>query len=178
MRNTLILLRHTQRAKPGQHLNQRGINLAHALEPRLPNIDVAFTSSVPRAIETAIALGVAVTDTFDEMAQMGPDVLNDEDYARHDTLMSLCRHFTDGPPAARAYAAAQAQHVRALLARAGDEARVLIVTHGGIIEAQWAGLAPETLVRATGAPFDVCEGLILRVTDAQIHFIRLLRNVA
>lgn len=59
--------RHTMRAKPGQHLNQAGVDLARRVGDGMGRFDRVVTSRLPRAFETAIAMGYAI------MARKWPD---------------------------------------------------------------------------------------------------------
>lgn len=49
----------------GSHLCARGVALARAVGAELGPIAYVATSQSPRAIETAITMGLAVDDTFD-----------------------------------------------------------------------------------------------------------------
>ncbi len=51
--------RHTLRVKPGQHLSQAGVDLARAVGEGMGPFDLVVTSALPRAYETAIAMGFA-----------------------------------------------------------------------------------------------------------------------
>ena len=56
----LEIRRHTMRTKPGQHVSQAGVTLARREGERIGPFDLVVTSAVPRAFETAIAMGFAV----------------------------------------------------------------------------------------------------------------------
>ena len=84
--NTIILLRnlrmaaryiehrrHTMRTKPGQHLSQAGVNLARRVGEGMAAFDKVYTSPVPRAFETAIAMGYAVDHQVELLASMPSD---------------------------------------------------------------------------------------------------------
>ncbi len=62
------------RAKPGQHLTQAGVILARRAGETIGPFDRVITSTVPRAFETALAMGFAVDEVLDALAQMGDAV--------------------------------------------------------------------------------------------------------
>src|SRR4051812_18346376 len=60
--------RHTMRAKPGQHLTQEGVDLARRVGDGMGRFDRVVTSRVPRAYETAIAMGYAVDEQVEALS--------------------------------------------------------------------------------------------------------------
>src|ERR671919_805339 len=71
---TVEIRRHTMRTKPGQHLSQAGVDLARLVGSRIGPFDRVITSTIPRAFETAIAMGFAVDDQNELMSTYGNDV--------------------------------------------------------------------------------------------------------
>ena len=49
--------RHSMRVQPGQHLNQAGVALARRVGETMGPFALVVTSTLPRAYETAIAMG-------------------------------------------------------------------------------------------------------------------------
>ena len=72
---TLEVRRHTMRRKPGQHLSQDGIELARLVGKTSGPFSLVVTSHIPRAIETAIAMGFEVDETNEFLAHIPLDVL-------------------------------------------------------------------------------------------------------
>jgi broad specificity phosphatase PhoE len=68
------LRRHTMRTRPGQHLSQAGVSLARRVGEGVGPFDRVVTSTLPRAFETAIAMGFAVDEQIALLAGMGADV--------------------------------------------------------------------------------------------------------
>ncbi len=56
--------RHTMRVKPGDHLSQPGVDLARRVGGTMGRYEIVITSLVPRAFETAIAMGFAVDEQW------------------------------------------------------------------------------------------------------------------
>src|SRR5512134_1948647 len=71
---TIEIRRHSIRSKPGDHLNQPGVTLARLVGENLGPFDRVVTSTLPRAIETAIAMGFGVDELNELMSFSGDDV--------------------------------------------------------------------------------------------------------
>ncbi len=71
--------RHAMRTKPGQHLSRTGVDLARRVGAgefgSVARYDLVVTSTVPRAYETAIAMGVAVDEQLEVLSTMDEPVL-------------------------------------------------------------------------------------------------------
>src|SRR5512143_3142167 len=71
---TIEIRRHSIRNKPGPHLSQQGVTLARLVGQNLGPFDRVVTSTLPRAFETAIAMGFAVDEQNELMSTYGNDV--------------------------------------------------------------------------------------------------------
>src|SRR5919108_3033522 len=71
---SIEIRRHSMRSKPGDHLNQSGVTLARLVGENLGPFDRVVTSTLPRAFETAIAMGFAVDEQIELMSSYGQDV--------------------------------------------------------------------------------------------------------
>ena len=67
---TLYVRRHTMRRKPGQHVSQDGIDLARLVGAESGPFNLVVTSPVPRAVETAIAMGFEVDETDESLGRI------------------------------------------------------------------------------------------------------------
>src|SRR3990170_981065 len=74
MMKTIEIRRHSIRAKPGDHLSQEGVRLARRVGETIGPFDRVVTSTLPRAFETAIAMGFAVDDQVAFLGEMGDAV--------------------------------------------------------------------------------------------------------
>ncbi len=148
---TIEIRRHSMRFKPGDHLNQPGVTLARLVGQNLGPFDRVVTSTLPRAIETAIAMGFAV-DEYNQTMSMMPDELpwpllpaeyaavirKDEIAARYanqlmDVYIKLADYLLDGRAA-------------------------LVVNHGGILELGAIACLPNADHSAWGPHVGYCEG--------------------
>src|SRR5215207_5530383 len=73
----LEVRRHTMRTRPGKHLSQAGVTLAREVGGQIGPFDRVVTSGLPRAFETAIAMGFAVDERIEELGSM-PDAVDRE----------------------------------------------------------------------------------------------------
>ena len=151
--------RHSLRESHGDHLSPEGVELAYRTAPTLPRMDRVVTSAKVRAIETAEALGLRVDRTIRELGQIPDEVqarvdeANPRSFAEYVTLIGR----NDG---IRAFAASQVELWRSELDRLPEEGRLLVVSHGGIIELGAAVAVPEE-ARRWGVALSVLEGVRL-----------------
>jgi broad specificity phosphatase PhoE len=166
----LEVRRHTMRVKPGQHLSQAGVALARQVGETMGPFDRVITSTAPRALETAIAMGFAVDEQYEALGEMGRDV--DEELQWPASFVEVARIIGRGKAAAK-FARAQAKLWRSIASSLPDGGRALVVTHGGIIEAAAIGCLPGADHATWGPACDYCEGLRLAFdgesfTDAEV----------
>lgn len=154
--------RHTMRTKPGQHLSQAGVDLARAVGNSLGRFERVITSTLPRAFETAIALGYAVDEQRSELSTL-PDGFEaeaawDAGFAR---LAEAVRHNPTGAVAHAAHLFAELH--REIASALPPDGRALVISHGGIVEISAIGCAPALDYAAWGPFCNYCEG-------ARLHF--------
>ena len=155
------------RIKPGQHLSQAGVDLARRIGDTISPFNRVITSTIPRAFETAIAMGFAVDEQLAELSLM-PDGLENEvawdagfaAFAENATRAGRVENYV------RQQAALVLQIARAL----PEDASALVVSHGGIVEAQTVGCLPHLDFTSWGAGCDYCEGARLYFDGQQ--FVR------
>lgn len=156
------LRRHTMRAKPGQHLTQAGVTLARCVGEGMGPFDRVITSPAPRAFETAIAMGFAVDQQLDELAQMSDAV--DEEIRWPVPFAEISRVMRRGGPAAR-FGKRLAHLLRDVARALPDGGSALIVSHGGIVEAAAVACLPDADHAAWGEHLGYCEGVRLFFAD-------------
>ncbi|NOH02035.1 MAG: histidine phosphatase family protein [Chloroflexi bacterium] len=71
---TIEIRRHSIRSPGEDHLNQKGVALARRVGRGLGPFDLVATSTLPRAFETAIAMGFAVHEQNELMNTYGGEV--------------------------------------------------------------------------------------------------------
>ncbi len=175
MSKTVALLRHAIRAITGKNLTQVGVNQAHAMTMQLPRPDRVISSPKPRAVQTAVAMGYAVDETFEEMAKMGADVDQDLGWTETASLAMLAGRLA-APGPAHAYARAQSALIREALTRVPDAGVLWVVSHGGVVECQLFGLLQAAAWPAHEPVFGRCEGAIVRVDADATYLQHILRT--
>jgi broad specificity phosphatase PhoE len=146
------------RSKPGEHLNQPGVTLARLVGENLGPFDRVITSTLPRAIETAIAMGFGVDEFHELMSAYGEDVEREAPWPL--SLAGYAGAIRKGGAAAR-YANQIAAVYTRLANYLGDGRAALVVNHGGVAEMGAVACLPEADHFAWGSHFEYCEGIRL-----------------
>jgi len=165
--------RHSIRATPEQHLTHEGVLLARRVGQTLGEYDHVATSEIPRAIETAIAMGYGV-DRYHSM--LGSLMLADTEFEWSDkieweVIASACRR--DGLAAHAA--TCHADLLRSISASLPPQGRALVVSHGGVIELGVAGLLPDLDYSDWGTACERCERVRLTFEGGTCVQAQLLR---
>jgi len=164
--------RHSNRAKPGPHLSREGVARARRLGEGHPPVDLVVTSPLPRAVETAVAMGFSVDGERRELSEMADAV---GDIVAWDAgFAPWAAAVTRGGAAAelaRVQAAVYADVARGL----PPGGRGLVVSHGGIVEAGAVGAVPDQDLSPFGAPLGCLEGVRLHWDGASFIRAEILR---
>ncbi len=155
----LELRRHTMRVMPGQHLSQAGVELARRVGETMGHFDRVVTSTIPRAFETAIAMGFAVDEQREELGSMPDEVARAVDW--QGGCADLQRAARAGGAAAR-YVVEQGRLLREIAQALPEGGRALVISHGGIVEAGAVGCLPDYNFSAWTESASYCEGIRLR----------------
>ena len=152
---TLEIRRHSIRSQPGDHLNQSGVSLARLVGQNIGPFDRVVTSTLPRAFETAIAMGFAVDEQSELMSTYGRDVereapwpLSFEDYSG----------ILKSGGAAAKYAQKLAKYYAGIMNFIAESRSALVVNHGGVVELGVVGCLPGFDFSSWGGSVEYCEG--------------------
>ena len=130
---TLEIRRHTHRNVPQPHLSQLGVDLARRAGEELGKFDRVITSTVPRAFETALAMGYAVDEQIDQLSMMSDEVTAVIQWNAGFTAWAKAAQTKPGGDAA--IRKPLAGLLRSIVRTLPDGGRALIISHGGIVEA-------------------------------------------
>jgi broad specificity phosphatase PhoE len=169
---TLEVRRHTMRTRPGKHLSQAGVTLARRVGETLGPFDRVVTSTLPRAFETAIALGFAVDEQIEALGAMPDAVDREVDWSGGFPAFSAA--VARGKATAR-YARELTTVFREIVGTVPDGGAALVISHGGIIEAGTIGCLPDAEHPAWGRGLDYCEGVRLSFADGAFTAAEILR---
>lgn len=143
------------RSKPGQHLSQSGVSLARQIGDGNRQFDLVVTSDLSRAIETAIAMGLAVDRLVPELGVLPENIFRAIEWPN--ALANISR-IANNNENCRAFAAQQGRLWRSVFGELAGDQSALIVTHGGIIELGAIGFLPDADHAAWGDAIGYCEG--------------------
>ena len=160
------------RSNPGVHLNQQGVTLARLVGQNIGPFDRVVTSTLPRAFETAIAMGFAVDEQNELMNTYGDSVEREAPYP-----LSLAGYAeVVGKGGAAAKYAYQLMDVYTKLANFLSEGRAaLVVNHGGVAELGAVACVPNADHVKWGSHFEYCEGIKLFWEDGKFVGDEILR---
>jgi len=121
---------------PGQvHLSQQGVTLARLVGQNLGPFDRVITSTLPRAFETAIAMGFAVDEQIELMGTYGNDVEAEVPWPQ--TFEVYAEEFRRGGALTK-YAKKLARIYQELADYLPEGRAALVVNHGGIVKWAWS----------------------------------------
>lgn len=164
--------RHSIRIKPGDRLSQAGVDLARRVGESMGPFQRVITSTLPRAYETAIAMGFAVDEQLEGLCEMSSDV---EAEVAWDAGFVAFAEAIRLNGATAAFARKQAEFWRSVAEALPDGGAALLVTHGGFIEAGAVASLPQTDHRAWGRACAWCEGVRLDYEGGQFVEAHILR---
>ena len=151
------------RRKPGQHLSQDGIDLARLVGETSGPFSLVVTSHIPRAIETAIAMGFEVDEINKSMAHIPTNAIAGmASWPASFSAVSIA--VKAGRPAAD-FGALVADTWRNVVERIPDSTQALIVTHGGLVEVGAVAAVPDHPHGEWGEAIGYCEGVRLKYDD-------------
>jgi len=169
---TIEIRRHSIRSKPGDHLNQQGVTLARLVGQNLGPFDRVVTSTLPRAIETAIAMGFGVDEFNELMSTYGSAVEREAPWPL--TPAGYAEVIRAGGITSQ-YANQLAEVYTKLAEYLADGRAALVVNHGGVLEMGAVACLPDANHFAWGSHFEYCEGIRLFWDDGKFMDGEILR---
>jgi broad specificity phosphatase PhoE len=181
---TLTILRHCYTKKgasrgKGSHLSQAGVEQARRIGATLGPFDMVLTSTIPRTLETALAMGFAVDDQLAALGEIPLAVWDEIGHHERWEWEDPFAHFAaiiaqNGATAALGRQQLQIwwQTVQGL----PEDGAALIISHGRIIEAGLVCCFPQADFPTWGQPFQHGEGIALAYEAGQWLLAHWLRN--
>lgn len=162
--------RHSIRDASG-HLSQHGVSLARRIGASIGPFEMTFTSPKPRAFETAIAMGYAVEEQLDVLAEWTDDMSDAASHGGFAAVGALVRGHGAAAKVARAYRRALFDIARSL----GEGRAALVVSHSGVVEGSVMACMPEMDGHALGHGVGYCEGVRLSFDQDDFVGAKILR---
>ncbi len=169
----LEVRRHSERASSGGHLSQAGVVLARRLGAGMGPFDRVVTSALPRALETALAMGFAVGEQNPDLNMEMPGAAAEVNW--HEGYAAVAQAVRRGGAVA-SVAQVQAGIWRQVAQDLPQGGAALIVSHGGLIEAGAVGCLPGADHAAWGRACGYCKGLRLFFDGQQFILDEVLRT--
>lgn len=163
----LEVRRHSIRQPGGDHLNQNGVSLARRVGQGIGPFDFVGTSTLPRAFETAIAMGFAVTEQNELMNTYGGKVEREAPWPLPFHHYSVI--VRQGGAAAK-YANQLADYYTRVVDGLAEGGSALMINHGGVVELGVIACLPDADFSGWGEAVDYCEGARLFWDDGR--FVR------
>ena len=169
---TIEIRRHSIRSKPGDHLNQAGVSLARRVGEGMGPFGRVVTSTLPRAFETAVAMGFAVNGQSELMSMYGADVEREVRWPQ--PFAAYARAVRRGG-SAQSYAMQLAAYYARLTEYLDDNGAALVINHGGVVEMGVTASFPDADYESWGEAAWYCEGARLYWEDGKFVNAELLR---
>jgi broad specificity phosphatase PhoE len=151
----------------GSHLSAQGVTLARAIGTELASVAYVVTSAAPRAVETAIAMGLAVDDTVElPSGYVAGEVEFHQQWTWAQPYVRYAELIASGGGLAGVAQAHRAAWIGAV--EQVDEGDVaLFVGHGGAIEPALVACLPGADHQRWGRLFGHCDGARLGFADGR-----------
>jgi broad specificity phosphatase PhoE len=169
---TIEIRRHSIRSNLDVHLNQQGVTLARLVGQNLGPFDRVVTSTLPRAFETAIAMGFAVDEQLELMSTTGDGVEREAPYPL--SCAGYAEVVSQGGAAAK-YANQLKETYTKLANYLVEDRAALVVNHGGVAELGAVACLPNADHISWGSHFEYCEGIRLFWEDGKFVEGEILR---
>lgn len=157
---TAVVLRHAERqdrSDNASHLSPLGIEQARKARSGFERFDMVVTSPLPRAVETAVAMGFAVTRTHPGIQEIGERILDHVGWNEGYTAWAAARHEV---PVVHSYVEYVGSLLGDWLEELPDGGSLLVIAHGGIVEALATGLCGDASWTTPGASAGYAEGFV------------------
>lgn len=162
----------------GSHLSQSGVELARRVGEEIGPYHLVLASTIPRATETAIAMGFAVDAVVPMLGEISPEMHEEighhERWAWERPFAEFVRLNERGGATAR-MGQAQVEIWREALESVPEGGRVLVISHGRVIEAGLVAAVSGEDATAWGGPFQHCEGVQLGYDRGCFSNAKILR---
>ena len=160
------------RSIPGVHLTQEGVALARRIGQDIGPFDYVVTSGLPRAFETAIAMGFAVDEQVELMSSYSDSVAEEVPWPQ--SFEAYAKAVKRGG-SANHYANKLAEYYSELANKLAEGHAALVINHGGILELGVVASCPDTDYGSWGEAVSYCEGARLSWEAGRFVSAEILR---
>ncbi len=168
----LEIRRHSIRSPLSDHLNQKGVKLARFVGQAIGPFDRVITSTLPRAFETAIAMGFAVDEQNELISTYGRDV---ESEAPWPQPFANYAEIIKQKGATAKYAQKLVKYYAGVMDVISEGGSALVINHGGVVEMGVIACLPKLDYSTWGDSVGYCEGARLFWEDGRFINAEVLR---
>jgi broad specificity phosphatase PhoE len=169
---TIEVRRHAMRDKPNKHISQAGITLARSIGANMGHFDRVISSTLPRALETAIAMGYEVHQRVELIERYSDSIEKSIPWPQPFSVYQSAYQ-------AEGYAAIYMRELAGFYAQLAeslpDSGSALVISHGGIVEMSAVACVPEYGYSSAGSHLECCEGIRLTWNDGAFTHLEILR---
>ena len=169
---TIEVRRHSIRDRASQDLSEQGLALARLIGAEIGPFQYVVTSTIPRAYQTAVAMGFHVDEQLELLNTYG-DAVEAEIPWPADFSEYAAPIRRGGMPTR------YAQRLKELFTRLAETlpepGSALVVTHGGVVEIGAVACLPDADHAAWGDYIECLEGVRLRWDNGQFISAEILR---
>jgi broad specificity phosphatase PhoE len=169
---TLEIRRHSLRNRAMPDLSEEGIALARLVGQDMGKFDRVVTSPLPRAIQTAEAMGFQVDETVELLSTTTDPVEAECPWPA--SFAEYAAASRQNGPTTR-YAQRLAAFYVKLVESLPEGGAALAVNHGGVVELSAIGCFPSADYAALGNYVDYCEGVRMAWEDGKFRSVQVLR---
>lgn len=169
---TLEIRRHSLRNRAHPDLSEEGIMLANLTGQLMGKFDRVLASPLPRAIQTAEAMGYPVDETVELLSTTGDAV--DMECPWPASFAEYAAASRQNGPTTR-YAQRLADFYVKLVESLPEGGAALVVNHGGVVELSAIACLPTADYDSMGDYIDYCEGVRLTWEEGKYTSVEVLR---
>ena len=155
---TIEVRRHSIRERASQDLSEQGLALARLIGAETGPFQRVVTSTVPRAYQTAVAMGFSVDEQVELLNSYGDAVEAEIPWPAD--FSEYTEPIRRGGAPTR-YAQRLAEFFASLAESLPEAGAALVVTHGGVVEIGAVACLPEARHDNWGDYVECCEGVRL-----------------
>lgn len=169
---TIEVRRHSIRERMSQDLSIQGQTLARMIGEELGPFQRVYTSGIPRAFQTAVAMGFQVDEQMELLNTYGDSVEAEIPWpASFDEYTTPV--LRGGAP--KRYAERLVAYYTDLAESLPDGGAALVITHGGVVEIGAVACFPNADHVAWGNYIECCEGVRMFWEDGKFVNLEVLR---
>lgn len=170
---TIEIRRHSIRERMSQDLSEQGRTLARFIGDEIGPFQRVITSGIPRAYQTAVAMGFQVDEQVDLLNTYGDAVEAQVPWPADFSEYTAPLQRMGGAP--QRYGTQLREFYSQVAESLPDGGAALVINHGGVVEIGAVACFPDDDHTAWGSYIEYCEGVRMFWDDGKFVKIEILR---